>query len=458
MIQMQTQKENRKKLFGTNGIRGIPNEDLSMEFCLNMGKAIGSAFGDSLIAIGRDTRVSGQAIFNSVSAGILSTGRNLMDLGVLPTPALQFYCRRNGVPGVVITASHNPPEFNGIKCIDRDGTELRKEDENRIEDLFYGSEFNKANWGNIGNSSRYGLAIEDYVAGISSRIDSSAVRKRRFRVAFDAGNGASYFSTPLLLEKLGCSVVTLNCNPDGKFTSRNSEPKESNLADLKKVMKSGGFDLGIAHDGDADRAVFFNENGDFIDGDSSLSLLVSSVIASGDTVVTPVSSSDALDEICRKKNATLVRTKVGAPVVSREMIDRKARIGGEENGGVIFSDHQYCRDGAMTAALFLNLMAMKGKKPSELLAELPEYHLYRTSIRLEKSWSEIEGKFSGSINEKEVDRTDGFKIIEEGGWVLVRPSGTEPIVRVYGHSTGMDQAKTLAEKYMKLIGEAQSSK
>lgn len=451
------EKTQRKKLFGTNGIRGIPNEDLSMQFCLNMGKAIGTASTGGTIAVGRDTRVSGPAILNSVVSGLLSTGNNVVDLGILPTPALQFYCKHHDYFGVVITASHNPPEFNGIKCIDRDGTELAKEDEDRIEDIYYSSNFKETSWDNIGALNSYSLAIEDYISGITSKVDISEMQKRKFRVAFDAGNGASYLSTPFLLDRLGCSTVTLNCNPDGKFSSRPSEPKEANLVALKEIMKTGRFDLGIAHDGDADRAVFFDENGNFIDGDNSLTLLVSSVIGKGDVVVTPVSSSDALEEVCKAKGAVLVRTRVGAPVVSRTMIEKKARIGGEENGGVIFSDHQYCRDGAMTAALFLNLMANTGKRASELVSSLPEYHLYKMSLELQNDWPSVEIKFVAELVGNKVDRTDGFKVYEHEGWVLVRPSGTEPIVRIYGHAGDADSARLLAEKYMKIIESIQSS-
>lgn len=452
-----TNKEERRKLFGTNGIRGVPNEDLTMDFCLNMGKAIGSAFECETMAIARDTRISGPAILGSVVSGILSTGKDVIDLGVLPTPALQYYCKLHSFYGVVITASHNPPEFNGIKCIDRDGTELAKEDENRIEDIYYSGKFREVEWGGMGKTSLYTQGIDDYIAGISGKVNIGSIEKRGFRVAFDAGNGASFLSTPSLLSRLGCSVVTLNCNPDGKFSSRPSEPKEENLTALKEVMKTGKFDLGIAHDGDADRAVFFNEKGEFIDGDKSLSLLVGSVIGKGDTVVTPVSSSDTLEDVCKDKGAILIRTRVGAPVVSRAMIEKKARIGGEENGGVIFSDHQYCRDGAMTAALFLNLMAESGKKASELIAVLPEYYLHKTSLKLRSDWQSVEEKFRGYISGKKVDTTDGFKISEDGGWALIRPSGTEPIVRIYGQSSEKKQASEIADKYVRIIEGIQAS-
>lgn len=442
---------NRKKLFGTNGIRGIPNKDLSMRFCLDIGMAVGTFYDGTDVAIARDTRMTGPAVLDAVTSGLLSTGCNVIDLGILPTPALQFHCKNKHVYGVMITASHNPPEFNGIKCIDRDGTEVSKETENEIEDLYYSGKSATVNWQNMGQADSYSVGIIDYVKGIAARINLDAIRKKKFRIAFDAGNGASYLSTPLLLSHLGCSVTSLNCNPDGKFSSRLSEPKEENLIALKEIMSSGSFDLGIAHDGDADRAVFFDEKGEFIDGDKSLALLVSSVLREGDTIVTPISSSDILEEISASKGARLIRTIVGAPVVSRAMIDEKARIGGEENGGVIFSDHQYCRDGAMTVALFLDLMARTESKASKLVADLPKYYLYRSSLRLERQWSDIREKFATLVESRNPDRRDGFKLSEKNGWVLVRPSGTEPIVRIYGHSSNEKDAKEIAEKYKLII-------
>ncbi len=446
----------RKRLFGTNGIRGIPNEDLTTEFCSSIGKAIGTSLSGSTIAVGRDTRISGDSILSSVVGGITSTGKSVIDLGVLPTPALQYYCKKHGIYGVMITASHNPPQFNGIKCIDSDGTELSREDEERIENIFYDQDFKTVAWYAFGRVIPYISAIRDYIEGIISLIDAEKIRSAGFRVAFDAGNGASYSSTPLLLESLGCSITALNCNPDGRFTSRPSEPTERNLSQLKALVKAGGFDIGIAHDGDADRAVFFTEEGEFIDGDISLSLLVDSIIKSGDVVVTPISSSDTISRVCEKKGAKLIRTRVGAPIVSREMISRRARIGGEENGGIIFSDHQYCRDGAMAAALFLNLMAKTGKRPSELISSLDAYHLHRITVQLTRKWEDVESRFQEEVSGMDIDRTDGFKIFLNDGWVLVRPSGTEPIVRIYGHSKKASRAREIAEKFRDIIDRLQN--
>ncbi len=443
--------DSNKRLFGTNGIRGIPNQDLSAEFAMDIGKAIGTYF-DGSIVIGRDTRSTGEMIKSSVTAGILSTGNSVTDLGILPTPAIQYYAKIHGMYGVVITASHNPPMYNGIKAISNDGTELDRKDEIKIEDIYWQRNFKKVEWDRIGNYSYVNDAIDLYINSVISKVDGDAIKKRGFRVLADPGNGAAYFSTPYLLSRLGCSVVTLNANPDGKFTSRNAEPKPENLGNLIDLMKTGKFDLGIAHDGDADRAVFVDEKGNFIDGDKSLSLIVKNVAKKGDKVVTPISSSDAILEICREKGAELIRTRVGAPVVARAMIDNGAVIGGEENGGVIYGKHQYCRDGAMTVSLMLESMAKSGKKVSELISELPQYYMEKLQIERKIDWEIIKKNLVKSVK---ADETDGVKIEEKNGWVLIRPSGTENIIRIYGESKDKKAAEEIAHRYYSIIERMQ---
>ena len=418
---------------------------------MQVGKSIGTYFKDGTIAMGRDTRDTGPMIFNAVSSGIMSAGKEILDLGILPTPAIQYYCKINRIPGVVITASHNPPRFNGIKCIAADGTELPRNQEEIIEGIYYDRTFIQATWNNCGRVRIITDAVERYLTGIMQQVDTEAIRTREFRVAFDAGNGASYSSTPELLRRLGCSVVTLNANPDGKFTSRNSEPKPENLKDLINVVSGGKFDLGIAHDGDADRAVFIDSTGHFVDGDITLSLIVKSTIKPGDRVVTPISSSDAMDEICATGGAELIRTRVGAPLVSRTMIEKKAKIGGEENGGIIYGPHQYCRDGAMTAALVLNLMAARKSGLKELISEIPEYHIHKLSADRKVEWEIIKRGILGYASGMKTDTSDGIKVFLKDGWVLVRPSGTEPIIRIYGESRTFARARDIAQEYQALI-------
>lgn len=438
-------------IFGTNGIRGVPNRDLSVEFAQEIGKAIGTFYGKVPVAMGKDTRDTGNMIFNAVTSGLMSAGSSVIDLGILPTPAVQYYCKTKGIFGVVITASHNPPQFNGIKCIANDGTELRREDEEKIEKLYYEKDYETVSWEYAGSLKNDPTSLDLYIEGILSHVDVESIEKNQFRVLVDSGNGASYFTTPNLLRRLGCRVVSLNAYPDGKFTSRTSEPRPENLKDLITLMKSGSFSLGVAHDGDADRAVFIDEKGNFIDGDKTLSLVVRSVIKPGGKVVTPISSSDAIDEICAGAKASIIRTRVGAPIVSRTMIDNKAMIGGEENGGIIYGEHQYCRDGAMTVALILNLMASKNEKISKLISELPQYFIHKLSVERKKDWKSLEPGILSYSGASLLDKSDGLKIYLEDGWILMRPSGTEPIIRIYGQSRDEKRAKELALEYEALI-------
>lgn len=453
---MQHQQEGRRKLFGTNGIRGIPNEDLSVEFSQDMGKAIGSFFKPGVRAVARDTRLTGPMILNAVTSGMMACGSSIVDLGILPTPALQYYCKTRKIYGVMITASHNPPMFNGIKCIDKDGTELSQADEMKIEDTYYDRNFKTVGWQENGTYSHDNSAKAAYEKAVIQKVNTSAIASRELRVAFDAGNGASYITTPEILLELNCKTVALNCNADGKFTSRESEPKPENLGNLITLMKSGEFDIGIAHDGDADRAVFIDEKGNFVDGDKSLALIVKHVIGKGDKVVTPVSSSDAMKELCENAGATLIQTRVGAPIVSRTMIREKATIGGEENGGVIYPNHQFCRDGAMTAALMLDILASSSKPLSELVGDLPDYFLARGSVRIKKPVNEILASIENSSDSKEIDRTDGLKISEGSNWVLIRPSGTEPIIRVYAQGRTVHESEKLANLYLDMIRKLNS--
>ena len=447
---MMTSNQEHKRLFGTNGIRGIPNDDLNVDFCMTVGKAIGTFFNGKII-LGSDNRLSKDMIIDAVNSGILSTGSETVYIGVLPTPAIQYYCKKHNMPGVMITASHNPPQFNGIKCIDSDGTELERSREEKIEDIYYSRNFKISSWEKIGRSFSDNSAFELYLNGVMDKINREKIRNRKFRVAVDTGNGAAYLTTPELLSRLGATVVSLNANPDGLFTSRESEPKPANLKYLIDLVKSGGFDFGIAHDGDADRAVFIDEKGDFIDGDRTLALFVKYYIKKGEKVVTPVSSSDSLEEICEPRGARVIRTRVGAPVVSRTMIEEKARLGGEENGGIIFGDHQYCRDGAMTLGIIMDIMAGEKRTLSSLIEELPEFYITRKTIPASSGFEEIAKALKDGFKGWEISTMDGIKLRKGHDWILARPSGTEPIIRLFTHSTSLKRSEEMSEQVQKIL-------
>ncbi len=443
-------EETIPRLFGTNGIRGVPNEDLTPEFAMEIGMAIGTFVKDK-VAISMDNRLSGPMLLNAVKSGILATGCDVINIGVLPTPGAQYYCKSMGIFGVMITASHNPPRFNGIKCIDPDGTELPRRKEIEIEKIHFSRDFHVSSWEFIGRETFDNSAFELYTNAILSRVDRIKIQDKKFRVAFDAGNGAAYLTTPEILTRLKCTLTTLNANPDGLFTSRPSEPKPENLKKLVTLMKTGDFDIGIAHDGDADRVVFIDETGNFIDGDTTLTLFSKVFLKRGDVVVTPVSSSNAIDIVAKANGAKVIRTKVGAPIVSRAMIENSAFIGGEENGGFIYGKHQYCRDGAMAVALMLELMAREEKPVSEIIASVPRFYIIRESVKYNGNWNEVMDQIKNKLKNWTFDFTDGIKAIRGEDWVLVRPSGTEPIIRIFGQSESMERAFELADDIKSLI-------
>jgi phosphomannomutase/phosphoglucomutase len=443
-------EETIPRLFGTNGIRGVPNEDLTPEFAMEIGMAIGTFVKDK-VAISMDNRLSGPMLLNAVKSGILATGCDVINIGILPTPGAQYYCKSRNIFGVMITASHNPPRFNGIKCIDPDGTELARRKEVEIEKIHFKRDFHIASWEFIGRETSDNSAFDLYTNAIISRVDRKKIQDKKFRVAFDAGNGAAYLTTPEILTRLKCNLTTLNANPDGLFTSRPSEPKPENLKKLVALMKTGDFDIGIAHDGDADRVVFIDETGNFIDGDTTLTLFSKVFLKRGDVVVTPVSSSNAIDIVAKANGAKVVRTKVGAPIVSRAMIENNAFIGGEENGGFIYGKHQYCRDGAMAVALMLELMAREEKPVSEIIASVPRFYIIRESVKYNGNWNAVMDQIRNKLKNWTFDLTDGIKAIRDDDWVLVRPSGTEPIIRIFGQSESMERAFDLADDIKSLI-------
>ena len=443
-------------LFGTNGIRGRIGEEFKPDFLVKIGMAIGTYLPkNSKVVLGSDTRISGDMVKDAVISGLLATGVNVIDIGMSPTPAIQLYTKNHGDFGIAITASHNPPEFNGVKCIDSDGTELERSEEEKIEKIFFEEKFRIVRWREVGSVNYDENANDEYINSIISKVDAEVIRKRKFRVAVDCANGASCFTTPYLLERMGVSVVSLNCQPDGTFPGHPSEPKPENLVDLIELVKDGDFDLGMAHDGDADRAIFVDENGEFLYGDRTLALVAREVVREkGGVVVTPVSSSLAVEEVVKREGGDIVYTKVGAPIVARKMIEINAVFGGEENGGLIFPEHQYCRDGAFSLAKILEIMAKSEKKLSELMAEIPRFYQKKISVECpnEKKGGVLEKLREKLEGEKIVD-IDGVKIIGEGWWILIRPSGTEPIYRIYAEAKNEDKLEEIVEKYRGILKE-----
>ncbi|HOI40399.1 MAG TPA: phosphoglucosamine mutase [Methanobacterium sp.] len=444
-----------KKLFGTFGVRRIANKELTPEFASKLASAYGTLV-KGRVAVGGDPRTSTTLIKHAVIAGLLSSGCKVIDLGILPTPAVQYAVRNYYDGGVIITASHNPPQYNGIKFVDEDGIGIPEEMELEIEGMFFNENPSRVSYDEIGEvTSNEGL-IDEYIDEVLRRVDHNAIKNAKIKVIVDCGSGAACFTTPYLLRKLGCEVTTLNCQPDGFFPGRNPEPTEDNLQELIKTVKATGAHLGIAHDGDADRTICIDEKGSFVMGDKTFALVEKQLLQEnqGGLIVTTVATSSAIYDIAEEFGGTVTATRVGDLLVARELKESDGLFGGEENGGLIFPDFVYGRDAALSTAKIVEIMALTSKPLSQLVAELPAYQSVKMKAECpDDRKQEIMDKIAADTQEYEVDTTDGVKIFRDEGWLIIRPSGTEPIFRCFAESKNVDDARKMAEWGISLVNK-----
>ncbi|HIH94249.1 TPA: phosphoglucosamine mutase [Methanosarcina acetivorans] len=446
-------------LFGTNGVRGIANEYITPELSVNLARSLGTYMSSKgTVAIGCDTRISGQMLKSAAIAGALSTGLNVIDVGSAPTPSIQYYVRDHADAGIVITASHNPRQYNGIKFIAGDGTEFPRDGEKDIEKIYYSGKYSIVSWEKTGSFRTDPDVNAYYIRNIINSVNAETIRGHSFKVVIDTGCGAGSLTLPFLLRALGCQVLTLEAQPDGTFPWRNPEPLPEALTELTNLVKMTGADLGAAHDGDADRIVFVDENGQFINDDVLLAMVAKYMLEhEKGPVVTPVSSSQRIADVAKDAGVELYWTAVGSINVARKMMEVNAVFGGEGNGGLIFPKHQYCRDGAMGCAKVLEILA-GGKKLSELAKSVPHYFNEKTKTpsKNKQVTMEIVKKEASELGHK-LDTTDGVKIWYEDGWVLIRPSGTEPIFRIYAEAKKQDRAKELMQEGLNMVLKAEKS-
>lgn len=441
-----------KRLFGTNGIRGLVNLELTPEFMVKIGGTIGTFFQGGRIVIGHDGRTSSPMFVHALTGGLVSTGCTAFNVGMAPTPALQYSVKHHKMKGgVIVTASHNPPEYNGIKVIGDDGIELPREQEIEIENIFFNGEIQWARWDKIGKTRQLPGVLGVYKEAMKRHVNTAAIRKGDYHIVVDSGNGVGSLVAPYLLREMGCQVTTINGDVDGAFPSRPSEPKPGNLNELASAVRGVNADMGVAYDGDADRSIFVDEMGEICWGDRTFALIEKHFLLSklGETIVTPVSSSSLIKEIADGYGGRVVWTKVGSIIVSHMMKRVNAKLGGEENGGVFYGLHQPVRDGAMTTALILDIMANTGKKLAELLAELPVYHIEKSKLECPNAFKGLVLKdLVKEIKDMAIDTTDGAKIwFPDKSSILIRPSGTEPIYRLYAEGRTKSRASHLAKEY-----------
>ncbi len=423
-------------LFGTSGIRSVADKHL-IQLALKVGLVVGKVYGN--VVVGSDTRTSSDAMKHALISGLLAAGSRSCDAGVIPAPTLAFATREFDA-GAMITASHNPPEYNGIKLLNPDGSAFDSYQRQQVERMILDDSLSVALWDKIKSSSIYSRAVDRHIEYILRDFPG----RLKLKVVVDCGCGAASVVTPNLLTKLGCEVVALNCYPSG-FFPHPIEPTESNLGDLMRATREFGADLGIAHDGDGDRMMAVDDRGRFIPGDKLLALFAREVGAK--EVVTTIDASMTIDEM----GFSVTRTKVGDTCVSEE-VKKGGDFGGEPSGSWVFPNISLCPDGIYAAA---RLVAMASRqKLSQLVDSIPNYPLLRGSSSSEGVvMSKLEQQLM-AMEPKLVSNIDGIKLSFEDGWLLVRASGTEPKIRVTAEAKGEARVRQLYDNGIRAIKES----
>jgi phosphoglucosamine mutase len=400
------------KLFGTSGIRCIANEDL-IQLALKVGLAVGGLHSN--IVIGCDTRTSGNAVKNAIISGLLIAGSKCNDADVVPTPTLALAARGFDA-GVMITASHNPPQYNGIKLVNPDGSSFDQNQQKQTEEMVLSDSFRTAPWNEIRRVATYEGAVERHI----ERILQDFPGVMGLKVVLDCGCGAGSVITPYLLKKLGCELISMNCYPSG-FFPHDIEPIEANLGDLMRATKELDADLGIAQDGDADRMMVVDDKGRFVPGDKLMVILAQ--VARAREIITTIDASMAIEDM----GFSVTRTKVGDTNVSEEL-RRGGDFGGEPSGSWIFPTISLCPDGIYAAAQIASIASQQ--RLSQLVDTIPSYPLLRGSVSSQGIvMAKLEQRLM-AMKTLSVSNIDGMRLSFEDGWLLVRPSGTEPKIRV----------------------------
>ena len=446
-------------LFGTNGVRGVFGKEFTLEKAQRIAAAVAKHMGSGPVLVGRDGRESSAAISQAVCASLNYSGLDCADAGLVPTPCLEYCVRELGYAGgMMITASHNPPQYNGIKVVAGDGVEISRDRENTIES-YYDSECqpHADAWGTTSIESR---AVQTYVSGIVSQVSASSIMEKNYTVVLDMGNGAQCVAAPLLCSRLNCRLIPVNGTIHSMFPGRGAEPTPDNLKALSGMVIKTGAHMGMAFDGDGDRSMMCDDAGRILTGDASSLVLVRYLMGRNpdSVIVTCVNSGSVIEDIASGYGCRVIRTKVGSVEVSRMMVPQRALAGFEENGGFMYGPHNCVRDGLMTLALTLEMMATQDTTITKQTASLPETHTAKAKAECPPH---LTHHVMDAVYQRhpESDCTDGIKVhFGPSHWVMMRPSGTEPIIRVYAEAPSEMQLHDTLERYTRIVRDAVASR
>lgn len=430
-------------IISVSGIRGIVGENLTPDIAVRFALAFGTYIkGNKKVIIGGDTRITGDMMKNAVISGLLGTGCEVIDVGIAPTPTVQFLVKSlNADGGIVISASHNPIQWNALKLYKKGGILLNKKEGEIIKQIFLKNKFNHVKWDKYKKAIKDESLTEKHSDHVLKTINyKNKIKSKKFKIALDSCNASGSYITPKMLKELNCSVNGYFIKPDGYFP-HSPEPNASNLKGFIQYMKKKKSAIGFAQDSDADRLAVLDEKGNFLSEEHTVALTVDYVLSIYDkksalkkfdkSVVVNLSTSRMIDDVAKRYNAKVYRTAVGEINVVEKLIKTKSVIAGEGNGGVIFPLINYGRDSLAGIGLILDYMAYTGEKISDLLKKIPSYVMMKTkfdtsNININKVIKAIKKDYSsGKINE-----IDGIKIDYPDYWFHIRSSNTEPIVRL----------------------------
>jgi len=445
-------------LFGTSGLRGLVNEDLTPNLAVRVGMALATFIKAGKVLVARDTRASGLMLEDALVSGLQACGVDVYCLGVLPTPVLAYLTRELGADaGLMVTASHNPPQYNGIKIFDGNGMAYDGKRQEELEKIIEGEGFRLVDWRNLGRVE-YGDESRLYV----DMVLKSLKLGRKWRVVVDPGCGATSHVAPKIFQRLGCEVKAVNAQPDGFFPCRSPEPNVESLKPLSKIVKELKADVGIAYDGDGDRVAFINEKGCFVDFDRILAAYAAYVLKSrgGGTVVTNVEASMCFEKMVKPMGGRVVRTKVGDVYVAEAVKKFKAVFGGEPCGAWVHPKYHYCPDGILSSALLLGALEDEGKSLSDFAADVPAYPIIRRNIRCRNEVKHVVVKRAEELLKRafpdcrQISTVDGVRLSLRDGWVLVRASGTEPLIRLTAEGESLKTAEAIMDRALAAVKRA----
>lgn len=437
-----------------SGIRGIIGNGLEPETIIKYTNAYADFIGTGSVVIGRDARITGEMVNQITTGTLLAKGIDVIDIGICPTPTVQFNVKKlKAQGGIAISASHNPNEWNALKLLSGTGQFLTPEEYLQMQQFLQNDQPHYKSWDKIGKWTEYSKGIQNHTDAIFDLgiIYVDEIRKKRFKVLLDCVNGAGSYVLPGFLKEFGCDVVEMNCEKTGIFP-RLPEPLPENLLTTMKKVKEVKADIGIVVDPDVDRLVLITDNGEPFIEENTITQIVQFVLSrKKGNVVVNLSTTRAVDDVARKFGCSVFRSPVGEANVVKKMKEVNAVIGGEGSGGVIFPDLHYGRDALVGIALTLQHLSDYGKPLSVLKNDLPQYFIVKKKIEVTKNPDEVINKLITHFSNQKINTDDGLRIDFDDHWVHFRKSNTEPIIRIIVEAKSEVEAKNLSEKYLKLI-------